>query len=71
MKKSMILEKQNTTFITVRKYIGENLNSKKWNKIDPKRENYVSIKILSISEILEELKIFEKIYTHLYYTING
>ena len=53
--KNMILEKQNTILGTVKKYIDENLNPKKCNITDPRRENYVNVS--SISEILEELKI--------------
>ena len=45
---------------SVKKYIDEILNPKKCNLIDPRRESYVNIP--SISEILEELKIFELDY---------
>ena len=55
--KNIILEKQNTIFSTVKKFIDENLNPKKCNITDPRREHYVNVP--SISEILEELKILE------------
>ena len=57
---NMIFEKPDTTLGTVKKYIDENLNPKKYNIIDPTRENYVNVS--SISEILEELKILELDY---------
>ena len=46
--------------MAVKKYIDENLNTKKCNIIDPKRENYINVP--SISEILEELKILQLDY---------
>ena len=45
--KNMILEKQNTILSTVKKYINENLNPKKCNIIDPRRENYVNVRSIS------------------------
>ena len=56
----MILEKENAISASFKKYIGKNLNLKKCNIVDPKRENYINIS--SISKILEELNILEQDY---------
>ena len=53
----MILEERNTILGTVKKCIVENLNPKKCNIIDPRRENYVNVP--SITEILQELEILK------------
>ena len=55
--KNMILEKRYAILGTVKKYIDENLNTKKCNIIDARRENYVNVP--SIRDILEELTILE------------
>ena len=49
-------------------YLLNILNSKRCNLNNLRRENYVINP--SVSEVLEELKLLEKIYTYLYLLIN-
>ena len=55
----MILEKKNTILGSVKKYFDQNLNPKRCNIIDPRRENHVNIR--SIDGILEKLTYFSNI----------
>lgn len=56
----MILEKKNTILGSVKKYFDKNLNPKRCNIIDPRRENHVNIR--SIDGILEKLNILRQYY---------
>lgn len=56
----MILEKQNTILGSVKKYFDKNLNPKRCDISDPRRENHVNIR--SIDWILEKPNILQQYY---------
>ena len=51
--------KRDNILCSVKKYIGENLNPKKQNIFDPRKENFV---VPTISEILQQLDIAPEDY---------
>ena len=59
MRPKKVMCKRDDILCSVRKYIDENLNPKKQNILDPRKENFVVVP--TISAILQKLNITQRI----------